>query len=85
MDPDPAGLNDGNGFVNPKLHLVMKTNCSVIRAQDAKEVALVIGRYVGPGYNFMIWSEEGGRRLVSAIAEGQIKLAEKIVHELFDQ
>lgn len=85
LSPNPSGRMDEDQFVNPRLHLVMKTNCSVIRAQNAKEVATISGRYVGPGYNFMKWSEEGGRRLVGAISEGQIKLAEQILDELFAQ
>lgn len=85
LSPNPRGRMNDNGFVNPRLHLVMKANCSVIRAQNAKEIAFVSGRYVGPGCNFMKWSEEGGRRLVGAISEGQIKLAEQILDELFAQ
>lgn len=85
LNPNPTGRMNENELVNPRLRLVMKTNCSVLRAQNAKEIAFVSGRYVGPGYNFMKWSEEGGRRLVGAISEGQIKLAEQILDELFTQ
>lgn len=83
LSPNPTGRMDEEQFVNPRLHLVMKANCSVIRAHNAKEVAVVSSRYVGPGYNFMKWAEAGGRGLVGAISDGQIKLAEQILDELF--
>lgn len=85
LDPSPNGRTDDSQFVNPSLRLVMKSNCSVIRAQNGKEVAIVSGRYAGPSHNFMVWSEAGGWRLVGAIAEGQIRLAEQILDELFAQ
>ena len=68
---------------NPTLVFVMKSTVKIVRLADSEEVASLQLKHLGRSHQFMAWAKDGGKRLTSAIAEGQQKIAEEIIDRLF--